>query len=144
MLNNCVGFGNYKEFVLLNCFAVLYCAFLAATLLQILIWQLVNGLLIGNSVQFLIICVYALVLGLCCVALVSFHIYLIFKNRTTIEHIQYKDLKKDGELTMAWYGFKYNVDRKENWEQVFGDNPLLYFVPYRNSKGDGVTFPKRE
>lgn len=144
MLNNCVGFANYKLFVLLICYAILFCAFVAATLLQILIWQLAEGKLIGNSIQFLIICVYAFGLGLCCIALASLHFYLIFKNRTTIEHIRYKDLKRDGDLTPDWYGFKYDRGLNENWKQVFGDNPWLWFVPYRNSVGNGVSFPKNE
>lgn len=144
MLNNCVGFATYKLFVLMNCYAILFCAFVAATLLQVLIWQLAEAKLIGNSIQFLIICVYAFGLGLCCIALVSLHFYLIYHNRTTIEQIQHKDLKKDGQLTENWYGFKYNVGLKENWRQVFGTNPWLWFIPYRNSKGDGVNFPKNE
>jgi hypothetical protein len=65
-------------------------------------------------------------------------------NRTTIEHIQYEDLKKDGTLTPEWFAFRYDVGPEENWKQVFGDNPWLWFVPYRNSKGDGVNFPTRE
>lgn len=143
MLNNCVGFSTYKTFVLMICYAILFCAFVAATLLQILVWQLANNLLIGNSIQFLIICVYALGLGLCCIALASLHFYLIYHNRTTIEQIQYKDLKKEGRLNDDWYGFKYDLGLKENWKQVFGDNPWLWFIPKRNSKGNGVTFPKK-
>ena len=143
MLNNCVGFANYKVFILLNLYAFMMCSFVTATLMQILIWQLAEGLLIGNSIQFLIICVYALGLGLACLALLSLHAYLIYHNRTTIEHIQHQDLKKEGTLNENWYGYAYNVGLKENWQQVFGENPLLWFIPKRNSKGDGLTFPKR-
>lgn len=146
MLNNCVGFSNYKLFVLLNLYGFIFCAFVAATLLQILIWQLVEGRLIGNSIQFLIICVYAFGVGLCCLTLFLLHCYLISINRTTIEHMEYKDLKKEGYLNDDWYGYNYDVGWKENWAQAFGDNPWLWMIPISSpsSKCDGVVFPKRQ
>ncbi len=65
----------------------------------------------------------------------KFHIELVCKNSTTIE-----SLDKEHQDENA----KYNVSLKVNWEQIFGENKLFWFLPFdgENSKpkGDGLSW----
>ncbi len=56
-----------------------------------------------------------------------FHAYLVVRNRTTIE----MDTNK------------YDVGTRANFEQVFGQNPWIWFLPiYGNGpNGDGLNWP---
>ena len=68
-----------------------------------------------------------------------FQFKLVFKNRTTIEVSDeyYKS-----------FCVKFNIGCKNNWEQVFGKNPLLWFcpLPLESGKpvGDGLTWKIKE
>jgi hypothetical protein len=137
-LNNCVGFGNYKFFYLTSFYGTLLCALVFATLLQILIWQLSTSQLIGNSVQFLILTVFAGVLGLGCLVLFGFHTYIITKGRTTIEEITWKEYR-DSDQTRRKPP-EYDQGVKENISDALGANWYLYPVPIRNTKGTGTSY----
>jgi hypothetical protein len=38
----------------------------------------------------------------------------------------------------------FNIGRRQNWIQVMGPEPLKWFLPIRNSLGNGVAFPINE
>ncbi len=59
---------------------------------------------------------------------------LTLHNITTIEHIE----KRDPSKTMSENPF--DVGKRRNWEQVFGSNPWLWFVPVAIVQGDGVNW----
>jgi len=62
----------------------------------------------------------------------KFHLKLVLDNFTTIENL-------DREEGAKW---KFNMGRLRNWEQVFGKNPWLWFIPIWHASarpvGDGV------
>jgi hypothetical protein len=64
-----------------------------------------------------------------------FHVRLVMKNSTTIENFD----KSSGEVS-------YNLGAAKNWEQVFGRNPWLWWVPIHGTTGkpigDGVLWPQ--
>jgi len=62
------------------------------------------------------------------------HYVYIFLNQTTIE-IMEKSKSSGNNI--------YNLGYGRNFREVFGDNPLLWFVPVFTSKGDGLSFPVR-
>ena len=69
----------------------------------------------------------------------KFHIKLVLDNSTTIESLD-TEHKKDNE--------KFNIGKMQNWEQVFGSEPLLWFFPIPTKKGrpdgDGLTWKTKE
>ena len=64
----------------------------------------------------------------------KFHIQLGLDNSTTIESLDNKH-RDDND--------KFNVGKRQNWEQVFGNEPLLWFFPFSTGgggpEGDGLT-----
>jgi palmitoyltransferase len=59
----------------------------------------------------------------------GFHAYMICKNRTTIENMERQTISLGGrprsEVNPAWF----DLGVKENWRQVMGHNPWLWFLP---------------
>ena len=137
-LNNCVGFRNYKLFYLTSFYGTLLCALVFATLLQILIWQLVNSRLVGISVQFLILTVFAAVLGLGCLILFGFHTYIIVIGRTTIEEITWKEYT-DSQRTRQ-KPLDYNMGVRRNVIDALGPKWYLWLVPYPTPNGTGTEY----
>lgn len=154
-LNKCVGWGNYKYFVVFLCWSFIACGFLFGTLLQILIWQLANDKLTGNSIQFLIVDILSLFFALATFSLLVYHINLCLYNMTTIEHLDWQDAKRNGGLpdelltTNPRHGKlclsdrAVSLDKLTNWEQVFGANPLLWAIPVHSTPGSGIYWPKQ-
>ena len=62
------------------------------------------------------------------------------RNATTIETLnEISRMRKDRIPPVN----PYNLGRKENFREVFGDNPLLWFLPIFTSRGNGLSFPVR-
>ena len=137
-LNTCVGFGNYKQFYLVALWGSVLCTFVFATLLQILIWQLTVDKTVPNSVQMLIVACFSLVLGMGCYALLIFHTYIMGKGRTTIEQITFREHVQKPNVIEAPPNYSLGVRR--NFTEVLGPKWYLWFIPYANSKGDGMHF----
>lgn len=38
----------------------------------------------------------------------------------------------------------FDIGRRGNWDQVMGSEPLKWFLPIRNSMGNGLAFPVNE
>ncbi|CAI2373046.1 unnamed protein product [Moneuplotes crassus] len=146
-VNNCIGFWNRKQFVLLLVY-VLICAYLS---FPILTWELYNRLPVEyekfsrettNYIGFLPLAVTLfgwVITGAASYLMTNFlrfHIELILSNKTTIEF-----LEKKGEE----FESQYCLSPKENWEQVFGSNKLLWFFPVSwasgHPMGDGIYWP---
>ena len=69
----------------------------------------------------------------------KFHIGLVLKNSTTIESLD-QEHQKDFQ--------KFNLSPRENWEQVFGCDSLLWFIPFPTKRGrpdgDGLSWRTNE
>jgi len=70
-------------------------------------------------------------------SLFFYHVYLVSKNMTTLEAFR-APVTRNGPDKMA-----FHLGRLANFQEVFGDNRLLWFFPVFTSFGDGVTFPQR-
>eukprot|EP01062_Namystynia_karyoxenos_P027647 TRINITY_DN2115_c1_g1_i1.p2 TRINITY_DN2115_c1_g1~~TRINITY_DN2115_c1_g1_i1.p2 ORF type:complete len:404 (+),score=125.92 TRINITY_DN2115_c1_g1_i1:79-1212(+) len=90
----------------------------------------------GNNFQIvmLIALMVDAIFGAILVCFAGFHIQMILTNETTIEFATWAE------------GWKYNVGRRANWEQVCGRNPLYWVLPIwgPGPAGDGLNWPTQE
>ena len=89
----------------------------------------------------LVICIYfaCVVLLFIIINFLRFHLNLVIKNNTTLEHL-------DAQRKKQPISSKYNVGTKVNWEQIFGTNVCMWFLPLesRNEEYDGINYPRNE
>jgi len=134
-LANCVGFSNYKFFVLFLFYTVLFGCIMTAAGGYHLYDRLSKGddSNINDELDYYIV-VSATFAGLALLLLLPFmctHFRLLTYNLTTIEHLE-KRSRRTNPFDLGW---------RKNFVEVFGSNPLLWLVPVWTSKGDGITFP---
>jgi len=134
-VNQCVGWRNYKFFMLFISYTTLLCAFgCISLLLDSIEWDWTN---FGWREIILIICfVIAVIFGAILIGFSLMHYQFVLANLTTIESFE-RD--RDSKFESP-----YDVGPYQNWKQVFGDNPLFWFLPIGNSSGDGIHFPIRK
>merc|ERR1712137_521670 len=128
VVNNCVGWGNYKFFILLLTWGAVMCWFGALTGGMKYLLVSFDGFSI-KEIAIIAGLMLAIVYGCVLVPFASFHYMMIFNNFTTLDDMN------------AGVKNIYNVGYRENFEQVFGKQKLLWFVPVFTSEGDGCHFP---
>ncbi|XP_015201210.1 palmitoyltransferase ZDHHC2 isoform X1 [Lepisosteus oculatus] len=148
-VNNCVGFSNYKFFMLFLAYSLLYCVFIAATDLQYFIkfWtaggnihkhliQYVNGLP-DTQAKFHIMFLFfaATMFSVSLSSLFGYHCWLVSKNRSTLEAFRAPAFRHGADKN----GFSLGLSK--NFRQVFGDEKQYWFLPVFSSLGDGCSFP---
>lgn len=124
-VGNCVGFGNYKFFLLFVLYAWACCTFIVLAM-----WPAFADILNLNSSRthsgaprkqpsfsVMIGYVFAVSVSLALLFLGGFHLYLTLKNLTTIEMHSSREHNP------------YDLGHRRNWESVMGSKPLLWFLP---------------
>ncbi|XP_042609983.1 palmitoyltransferase ZDHHC15A-like isoform X1 [Cyprinus carpio] len=137
-LNNCIGFSNYKFFMLFLLYSLLYCLLIVTTVTPTFI-QLWLGKLFDSCVK-LHVLFLTLVSGMFAVTLcflLFFHIWLLTSNKTTLEWLSVPFFA-DGPASEA-----FDVGVQANFLQVFGKKKSLWPLPVSSSQGDGHSFPLR-
>lgn len=133
-VSNCVAFDNYKFFILFLFYTALLCIFVVLTSLKLFtkFWNdnTYPGVL---SVFFLVLFCITFAISIC--ALLSYHLYLLILNMTTLETYQ-RPLFKQYEYDC----YKFNLGCKRNLTSVFGENKFHWFLPIYNSMGDGHSY----
>lgn len=132
-LANCIGFSNYKFFILFLFYTVVF-GFITIAAGGYHIYANVGE---GSNhnykhLDYYIIAAtaFALVALLLFIPFLWMHIRLIFRNLTTIEHLEKR----------TRYANPFGLRFSGNFVEVFGNNPLLWFLPVWSSKGDGLMF----
>ena len=122
---NCIGFFNYKYFM-----NMLIYTSSTTWLVLLTTWQLFCHVLNDDSIDYRI-AYYVITSYLLCGSLaivitgfLSFHVWLIYKQYTTIEFCE-KRSDNDSNFKTS----PYNRGAWENFTGVFGENPLFWFVP---------------
>ncbi|XP_018103859.1 zinc finger, DHHC-type containing 2 S homeolog isoform X1 [Xenopus laevis] len=149
-VNNCVGFSNYKFFLLFLMYSLLYCLFIAATVLQYFIkfWTLCRSKsedscpqneLPDTRAKFHVLFLFfvAAMFFISILSLVSYHCWLVGKNRSTIEAFRAPFFRNGPEKDGFSLGFSKNL------REVFGDEKKYWLLPVFTSLGDGCSFPTR-
>ncbi|KAF5893308.1 putative palmitoyltransferase ZDHHC20 isoform X2, partial [Clarias magur] len=169
-VNNCVGFSNYKFFILFLAYSLLYCLFIAATVLQYFI-KFWTSELPDSHAKFHVLFLF-FVAAMFCISILSlftYHLWLVGKNRSTIEAFRAPVFRNGPDKHGFSLGFSKNIaqvfgDQKafrapvfrngpdkhgfslgfsKNIAQVFGDQKRFWLLPVFTSQGDGLTFPTR-
>ncbi|PWA23014.1 hypothetical protein CCH79_00001922, partial [Gambusia affinis] len=137
-VNNCVGFSNYKFFILFLAYATLYCAVICATVVQYFI-KFWTKQLPDTHAKFHILFLFfvAALFFISIVSLYSYHMWLVGKNRTTIEAFRGPVFANGPDKNGFSLGFKRNV------ADVFGEEEKYWIFPVFSSQGDGHSFVTR-
>ncbi|XP_051951645.1 palmitoyltransferase ZDHHC15A [Xyrauchen texanus] len=134
-LNNCIGFSNYKFFMLFLLYSFLYCLLIVTTVTPTCI-NLWLGKLFDSCVKlhvlFLTLVSAMFAVTLC--FLLLFHIWLLANNKTTLEWLSVPFFV-DGPDSEA-----FDVGSQANFVQVFGKKKRLWPFPVFSSQGDGHSF----
>jgi len=149
-INNCVGWGNYKAFILFISYTLLLTLFISATLINIVI-KFDLGVLNSEITQTLILLIISGLLAVMMIFFCGLHIILVSRNLTTIELCEKKSsfhtifFKEEVQLDVRAGALNpYDLSKRKNFEQVFGTNVFLWFLPLHTSLGDGCYYPIRE
>ena len=137
-LANCVGFFNHKFFMLFILYATIatgWTTISTAHLLAVSSAGLLTKAKALSAAQ-----VFFLTEGLCISSLIAliltpftgFHFWLVARNQTTLEYCE----KANAKVSYSG-GFFYN------FSQIFGKNPLLWFLPVQTVEGPGLSFEKQ-
>lgn len=106
-------------------YALLYCVYVAVSSLRYFL-QFWRGELDGGVGRFHIVFLF-FVAGMFAISLVSlfgYHIYLVLKNRTTLEAFRAPIFRGIGADKNG-----FNLGRYNNFQEVFGENKRLWLVP---------------
>ncbi|CAD2110560.1 palmitoyltransferase DHHC7, putative [Plasmodium vinckei petteri] len=135
---NCIGYNNHKYFML----SLIYCSittiFISLTMLNSVIEAINHNetpfndlflLLFGETLNSF--------LALIVTCFLFFHLWLTFKNMTTIEFCE----KRTNYHNQSYSKF-YNKGLYKNLKEVFGESPFLWLLPINNKKDDIIYFSK--
>lgn len=154
---NCIGFFNYKYFMNMLVYTTATCWFVLATSWQVFSHVLgERGESVDYRVAYYVVTSYLLAgtLGFVITGFLAFHLWLISKQYTTIE---FCEKRSDNEA--AFRTSPYTRGTLGNLRGVFGDNPILWLVPFckihfrfsslflcvvANTRGEGLLFEVRE
>uniref|UniRef100_A0A8D1H032 Palmitoyltransferase n=1 Tax=Sus scrofa TaxID=9823 RepID=A0A8D1H032_PIG len=133
-VNNCVGFSNYKFFLLFLLYSLLYCLFVATTVLQYFIKFWTNELS-DTRAKFHVLFLFfvSTMFFISVLSLLSYHCWLVGKNRTTIESFRAPTFSYGPD------GNGFSLGCSKNWRQVFGDEKKYWLLPVF-SRGTAAVF----
>ncbi|XP_056313624.1 palmitoyltransferase ZDHHC15A [Danio aesculapii] len=135
-LNNCMGFSNYKFFMLFLLYSLLYCLLIVSTVTPTVI-QLWRGRLFDSCVKLhvLFLTLVSAIFAITLCFLLIFHVWLLTSNKTTLEWLSVPFFVS-GPGSEA-----FDVGVQANFLQVFGKKKRLWLFPIFSSEGDGHSFP---
>jgi len=133
-VNNCVGWRNYKFFILFLMYTTLLSLYYVGCTIPFLFNVKDIQKLSGEELQVLIVFFFGVAFGLGLLCFSVQHIQLVLQNKTTLESFD-RNFEDENPYDLGFY---------ENWKQVFGDEPKLWFLPVLSSIGNGYEFATKD
>ncbi|KAH9406577.1 Palmitoyltransferase zdhhc2 [Tyrophagus putrescentiae] len=127
-VSNCVAFDNYKFFLQFLAYTVALALYTSGSSLPQFIKFWKDEEFPGRFQVFFLV-VFCSVFSLSILFLLSYHIYLVLKNMTTLEAYQpprFKNSEQDQ--------YRFSLGASRNLRYVFGDNWLLWFIPFETAE----------
>jgi len=149
-VNNCVAFRNYKFFVLFVTYLPVACFTVIVLCIPYLISIDYTKTFDMWKIQVFAVVAVCALFGLSLSGFAGVHYSLIWRNETTIENFDRErseakarlDRRRGRETRSGPYHNQFDLHSgRKNFEQVFGTNPWLWFLPVRSTPGDGTDFP---
>eukprot|EP00359_Climacostomum_virens_P004422 CAMPEP_0204917642 /NCGR_PEP_ID=MMETSP1397-20131031/15243_1 /ASSEMBLY_ACC=CAM_ASM_000891 /TAXON_ID=49980 /ORGANISM="Climacostomum Climacostomum virens, Strain Stock W-24" /LENGTH=334 /DNA_ID=CAMNT_0052090547 /DNA_START=1030 /DNA_END=2030 /DNA_ORIENTATION=+ len=134
---NCIGYYNYKYFLLLVLYATIGLLMFSGTFWETIVIALNNESVSSGFCLFLLTCyTLACFLAIAITAFFGFHIYLNYNDYTTIEFVEKRRAKGKAKISL------YRVSFYETLKSNLGKNPLLWLVPtsFREPEDKGLYF----
>lgn len=127
--DTCVSFGNYKFFLLFLFYSAIHCTHMALTTRSHfgINTRLRLGFWPNLHITFLFL--LSLFFSAAFTLLFLYHVYLVCRNRTTLEMVTGCDKRR------------YDLGASRNLAEVLGPRKLLWLVPIFTGLGDGAAFP---
>jgi len=137
---NCVGFYNYKFFILLLFYSAIDCHLIVWSMTESL-QRCVNEVETPFGDMFLIFFgeFLALVLAILVTTFLGMHLWLTSQGLTTIEFCE-KVLPKDGRSKLQNVASMYDIGFFANFRAALGQNVALWLLPIGGPEGDGLSF----
>ncbi|XP_017776348.1 PREDICTED: probable palmitoyltransferase ZDHHC20 [Nicrophorus vespilloides] len=136
-INNCVGFTNYKYFIILVMYAMIFCFFYASTTFEYCLHFCLNFETSKLRQLNIVLAFFAtLALAVALLALFIYHLRMIFNNETTVESIHDPHFEPVPGVSRT----TYDKGCVENFEEQCGWNCCYWFLPVLTADGNGVEF----
>lgn len=136
-LANCIGFRNYKYFLLVHFYGITACLIITFSYWEAIINYHYNedtSLLMCWFTSYVYFCNFGLLGFLLWLFLVNWKLAL--KNATVIENADKERFPSTKSVNI------YDLGTYNNFCAVFGENPLVWFLPFgANTKGSGLVYP---
>ena len=137
-VNNCVGWGNHKYFILFLWYSSMYTLYCSVTVLKYFIMFWTGDIMQEDkNLNLPILFFTAVIFTGCLWALFGFHITLVVGNRTTLEHSRPAIFQHGPDK------FGFFIGPMANIQQVFGHVKWKWFLPIFTTPGNGTFFPMR-
>ena len=135
-LANCIGFRNYKYFLLIE-----FHGTLASIVILFTLWESILGFN-NNADSSIEMCWFVSFVYFCSIGLFGFLLWLmminwklVFTGQTVIENSDRERFPLNKNINI------YDLGYYKNFTSVFGTNPLFWFLPFNaNYKGYGIYY----
>lgn len=135
-INNCVGYHNYKFYVLFLFYTLVTIVF--AQYLIVMRWLMGPSLKDFERISMAVIGILLLLFTFMVGSLLGYHGYLITKNMTTIEYHQMTFRRhRNADIPHTW-----DIGCWRNFLDVLGPTALLWLLPV-GVPGSGLAFPTK-
>lgn len=135
-LANCIGFRNYKFFLLIEFHGII-----ASLIIMLSYWEAIIGYYLSNDatifqcwfVSFSYICNFCLFIFLSWLFIINWKLALT--GQTVIENSGRERFPLNNKSNI------YNIGYYKNFVSVFGKNPIYWFLPFKpNYEGEGIIY----